>query len=159
MRYLLILLLFASCAAPRPLKDKAKASRLVSKIERLDPSALTSTTDTIFSFIVLDTVIFSESIRIDTLVKYTPGDTVVIRDSSGVVTRLVIHRDTVRVFIEVPPLPVALVDSFSVATKVVNTIELRKNKWAEWGLSIWRYVAFLGVVLVLALIVRWVVKR
>ena len=147
-----------SCVAPKPLMDKARASRLVSKIERLDPSALTSSVDTIFTIIDLDTVIYSNPVRIDTLVRYLPGDTVVITDSTGVTTRLVIYRDTVHVYVNVPPLPVVLVDSFSIPTKIVNTVEIRKNKWAEWGLSIWRYVGLLGLIVVVALVLRWFIR-
>ena len=145
MRYLIFLLLFASCRAPEVLRDKAKAQKYVKKIEALDPSALKVKTDTIFSTYIFTDTVYIESIYKDTLFAYLPGDTIFVQ-KNGSSARVIFYPNSARLTLDIPEKSLLLLDSAIVPTSISTVIEVQSKPLYTWLLGLWRKFWWIAVI-------------
>ena len=146
MRYLIFLLLFASCRAPEVLRDKAKAQKYVKKIEALDPSALKVKTDTIFSTYIFTDTVYIESIYKDTLFAYLPGDTIFVQ-KNGSSARVIFLPNSARLTLNVPGKSLVLLDSAIIPTAINTQIEVQSRPIYTWLLGLWRKFWWIAVII------------
>ena len=159
MRYLIILLVLASCRAPKPLADKAKAQKYLTKIERLDPSILSKKTDTIFiDYLVSDTVYLPQYLT-DTVFNYLPGDTVFLVDSSGASVRVIfLPGNRAGVVLNTPAKNIVFTDTIKVASEISNQTIIDKRPVYTWLMNLWRTSSWI-IILCLIVVGTLVIMR
>lgn len=150
---ILWLTFFAACRAPESLRDQAKAQRLLNRIERLDPSALTYSTDTVFEYVTIQDTFFVESRQYDTTFAFLPGDTVTLTDTvSRIVTRIIFRDGSASLSLSIPKDTLIIYDTIEFAVSINHSIEIEKKPWYGFALSLWRTSKWLLIVLAVALI-------
>ena len=133
-----LLMCFAACRAPEQLRDKAKAQRYVRKIEQLDPSALKSTTDTIYSTYIFTDTVYIESVYKDTLFTYLPGDTIYLYDNESYARVIFMPNNSASLSLNIPSQSLVLLDSASIPTAISTNITVDSKPIYTWLLSLWR---------------------
>jgi hypothetical protein len=88
--FILILVLISSCFSTKPLRQKAKAEKLIERAIRLDPSVSTTKTDTIeYTYVYTDTILVPGG-EADSTFYMSVTDTVYIVDpSTGATARII----------------------------------------------------------------------
>ena len=160
MRILIIFILISSCRAPEVLRDKAKAQKLLSKIERLDPSALSYFSDTIYEYLYIEDTVFVESRKYDTSFVFVPGDTVTLTDTvSRIVTKIIFKEGAASLSLTIPRDTILIYDTIQVPVAVHHSIEIQKKPWHGILLSLWRRFNWLLAIAALVLVGIWVSRR
>jgi hypothetical protein len=158
MRYLIILLVLASCRAPETIRDNARAQKYVERIKALDPSALTVTVDTIYSEYIFTDTVYLRSILRDTLFQYLPGDTVYIH-SQGTTARVIFLPDNqANLSLARPKTAVVFNDTLVLPTAINQTIEVQERPFWTWLNATWNKVGFATLILFLLFIVLFIAR-
>ena len=158
MRYLIILLVLASCRAPETIRDNARAQKYVERIKALDPSALTVTVDTIYSEYIFTDTVYLRSILRDTLFQYLPGDTVYIH-SQGTTARVIfLPGNQANLSLKRPKTAVVFNDTLVLPTAINQTIEVQERPFWTWLNATWNKVGFATLILFLLFIVLFIAR-
>ena len=156
---LLFISLLASCVAPREIRQKARAERLVDKAIRLNPAIESTQTDTVYSTITLrDTI---RTVRYDTdtvVINPTEGDTIRVKDSLGRADAyLVWHTFSPTLGLRVNPQAIPVEITGQVPVSVTTTTVTRSNWW-RWIRSGYRWLLIIAIVAVLLAVLRVIGK-
>jgi len=155
---LLICSVACSCRAPESLRNKAKAQRYVDKIQRLDPSALTSAADTIWGTYILTDTIYVPELQLDTFFTYLPGDTVTI-NKEGISASVVFGPgNTALLKVLRAADTLYLTDTVYLPTAINSSVTIADRPIYTFLLDLWRRAnvfIIVGIVLLLA----WIVLR
>jgi hypothetical protein len=160
MRYLLILLLLASCSTGKQIRQKARAERLIEKAARLNPSLLSTETDTVWETVMIrDTIKIAGATYTDTIYQLLPGDTIRVVDSLGrAEARLVWYPLAPQLTLNIPDYVKAVEATVEVPVEVRQTT-VKQTKFWRW-LRDGRRLLIVGlVILALVLLARFVVPR
>lgn len=156
---LLFISLLVSCVAPREIRQKARAERLVDKAIRLNPGIESAQTDTVFATITLRDTIHTVRYDVDTVVVGpVQGDTIRVKDSLGrAEAYLVWHTFSPVLGLRVNPQAIPVEITGQAPVQVTTTTVTRSNWW-RWLRSGYRWILIIAIVAALLVVLRIVGK-